>query len=58
MTMRKAIALDVRLWIEGEDDPAHDFSQSMIEAVRRIIDAARETHPDLSVTIRSIRERS
>ena len=30
--MRKAISLDVRLWIEGEDEPTHDFAQSTTEA--------------------------
>jgi len=56
--MKKAITLDVRLAIEGEDDPAHDFAQSTIQAVRDIIQAGSEKSPGLSVKIRSIREKS
>lgn len=56
--MRKAISLDVRLWIEGEDEPAHDFAQSTIEAVRDIIAAGAPKHPELAVSVRSIREKS
>jgi hypothetical protein len=56
--VRKAISIDVRLWIEGEDDPAHDFAQSTIEAVRDMLDAGAAKHPNLAVSIKSIRERS
>jgi hypothetical protein len=54
--MRKAIALRVNLWIEGEDAPAHDFADSTKQAVRDIIAAGVSTHPDLSVKIRGIVE--
>jgi hypothetical protein len=56
--MRKAISLDVRLWIEGEDEPAHDFAQSTTQAVREIIDAGAAKYPGLSIKIRSIKEKS
>ena len=56
--MRKAISLDVRLWIEGEDEPAHDFAQSTTQAVREIIEAGAAKCPGLSITIRSIKEKS
>jgi hypothetical protein len=56
--MKKAISLDVRLWIEGEDEPAHDFAQSTTQAVRDILEAGRAKHPSLAITIRSIQERS
>ena len=56
--MKKAISLDVRLWIEGEDEPAHDFSQSTTQAVRDIIEAGAAKYPALAITIRSIREKS
>jgi len=26
--MRKAINLTIKLWIEGDDEPAHNFAQS------------------------------
>ena len=54
--MRKAIALRVNLWIEGEDEPAHDFANSTKQAVRDIIAAGISSHPDLSVKIRGIAE--
>jgi hypothetical protein len=56
--MKKAISLDVRLYIEGEDEPAHDFAQSTTQAVRDIIEAGSAKHPDLAIKIRSIREKS
>jgi hypothetical protein len=56
--MRKAISLDVRLWIEGDDEPAHDFAGSTIDAVRDIIAAGAQRHPELAVSVRSIREKS
>jgi hypothetical protein len=56
--MRKAISLKVNLWIEGEDEPAHNFAESTKKAVREIIAAGSSSHPELKVTIKSIGERS
>lgn len=56
--MKKAISLDVRLWIEGEDEPAHDFAQSTTQAVRDIIDAGAAKYPGLSIKVSSIKEKS
>ena len=56
--MKKAISLDVRLWIEGEDDPAHDFAESTAQAVRDIIEAGSTKYPALAIKIRSIKEKS
>lgn len=56
--MKKAISLDVRLWIEGEDEPAHDFAESTTQAVRDIIEAGAGKYPALAIKIRSIREKS
>ena len=56
--MKKAIALEVRLWIEGEDEPAHDFAASTTQAVRDILAVGSKNYPDLTITIRSIKERS
>jgi len=55
--MRKAIALRVDLWIEGEDAPAHDFAESTKQAVRDIIAASISSHPELRCKIQSIAER-
>jgi hypothetical protein len=56
--MKKAISLDVRLWIEGEDEPAHDFAQSTTRAVRDILESGAGKYPGLAIEIRSIREKS
>lgn len=56
--MRKAISIDVRLWIEGEDEPAHDFAQSTTQTVREIIETGASKYPGLSITIRSLKEKS
>jgi hypothetical protein len=54
--MRKAIQLKVTLWIEGEDEAAHDFASSIKKAVRDIIRAGSERHPELKVTIKKLIE--
>ncbi|HVG19454.1 MAG TPA: hypothetical protein VNI02_10395 [Blastocatellia bacterium] len=56
-TMRKAIRLQVTLWIEGEDAPAHNFAESTTQAVRDIISEGSSKHPELKVTIKKIAER-
>jgi hypothetical protein len=56
--MKKAISLDIRLWIEAEDEPAHDFAQSTTQAVRDIIETGSAKYPALAVKIRSIKEKS
>ena len=56
--MKKAISLDVRLYIEADDEPAHDFAQSTTQAVRDIIEAGSAKFPGLTIKIRSIREKS
>ena len=55
--MRKAISLKVSLWIEGDDEPAHDFAASTKQAVQEIIQAGLSKHPELTVTIKSVGER-
>lgn len=54
--MRKAIRLKVMLWVEGEDEPAHDFAASTQQAVREIIAAGGARHPELRVTVKRIVE--
>jgi hypothetical protein len=56
--MRKAIQLVVTLWVEGEDEPAHDFASSTTKAVREIIAAGRARHPELKVTVKRVVERN
>jgi len=54
--MRKAIQIRVALWIEGEDEPAHNFAESTIEAVKDIITAGSSSHPELKVTVKKVAE--
>ena len=54
--MRKAIQLRVMLWVEGEDEPAHDFAKSTIKAVRDVIAAGARAHPELQFKIRKVVE--
>jgi hypothetical protein len=54
--MRKAILLEVRLWIEAEDEAADDFAARTARAVREIVAAGAEQHPEMKVRVRSVRE--
>ena len=54
--MRKAILIEVRLWVEGEDEPAADFAQRTTRAVREMIAEGAKEHPDLKVRVRAVRE--
>ncbi len=54
--MRKAILLTVDLWIEGEDEPVHNWAATAVRAVREIIAAGKRTHPELDVSIQRIEE--
>ena len=56
--MKKAISLEIKLWIEGEDEPSHDFAESTTAAVRDMLESGAARYPQLSVRIRSIKERS
>jgi hypothetical protein len=54
--MHKGIRLSIKLWIEGEDEPAHNFAESTIQAVQEMLAAGQALHPDLQVVIRTIEE--
>ena len=56
-TMKKAIRLNVALYIEGEDAPAHNFADTATQAVRDMIAAGSAKHPELKVTIKKISEK-
>jgi len=53
---RKAIQLQVTLWIEGEDQPAHNFAKSTTQAIRDVISFGNWRHPSLKVNIKNIVE--
>jgi len=54
--MKKAINIDVRLYIEAEDEPAHDFAASTIATVKEVIAAGAARHPELTITVKKVRE--
>ena len=54
--MHKGIRIQIKLWIEGEDEPTHNFTDSTIKAVREILAAGQVAHPELQVTVRKIEE--
>lgn len=56
--MRKAIQLRVTLWIEGEDEPAHNFAESTTQAVKDVIAAGSSKHPELTITVRKVEEKN
>ena len=55
--MKKAVQLDVRLWIEADDEPAHDFAAAMTDVVRQVLADGAKAHPELIIKIRAITER-
>jgi hypothetical protein len=54
--MKKAIVLSVNVQVEGEDEPAHDFARLTKKALRDILAAGIPSHPDLTFSIRKIKE--
>lgn len=54
--MKKAIRLQVTLWVRGEDEPAHDFAAAAIAAAHQIIGNGAGARPDLSFTVERIVE--
>ena len=56
--MRKSIQLEIRLTIDGDDEPARDWARATRKAIREIIAAGAKTRPDLRVKVRAITETS
>jgi hypothetical protein len=54
--MHKGIRIYVKLWIEGEDEPAHNFAEYTMKAVQEMLAAGQSVYPELEVTIRKIEE--
>jgi hypothetical protein len=54
--MHKGIRILVKLWIEGEDEPAHDFAESTAKAVKEMLKTGQALHPGLKVKIKSVEE--
>ncbi len=54
--MHKGIRLVIKLWIEGEDEPAHNFADYTMKAVKEMLAAGQAKYPGLQVTVREIEE--
>ena len=54
--MHKGIRLSLKLWVEGEDEPAHDFAKYTIQAIQQMLAAGKPLYPQLQVDLRSIEE--
>jgi hypothetical protein len=54
--MHKGIHIAIKLWIEGEDEPAHDFTESTIKAVKEMLKTSQMLHPELQVKVKSVEE--
>lgn len=54
--MHKGIRLSIKLWIEGEDEPAHNFAESTIQAVQEMLAAGQSLYPNLQIVVRTIEE--
>ena len=54
--MHKSIRLKVVLWIEGEDEPAHDYAAMTIQLVRDLLAAPHPNTPTLQVTVKRLVE--
>ena len=54
--MKKAIELELRLWIEGDAEPAANFEKITTDAVRAMIAAGARTQQALTVKVKSLRE--
>ncbi len=54
--MHKGIRIVLKLWVEGEDEPAHDFAASTVKAVKEMLAAGQSLHPELQITVRKAEE--
>jgi hypothetical protein len=54
-TMHKGAYVVVRLFVEGEDAPAHDFAQTAVEAAGAVVSAGIAAGPTrLRVTLKGV----
>jgi len=54
--MHKGIRIVVKLWIEGEDEPAHNFAESTTKAVQEMLKNGQTLHPELKVQVKTVEE--
>jgi hypothetical protein len=54
--MRKAIRLNIKVFIEGEDEPAHDFKKFTSEVVSEILSGTPSNFPGLTIQVKDVEE--
>ncbi len=54
--MRKAIRLNIKVLIEGDDEPAHDFMKFTSDAVREILSGTPSNFPGLTIQVQNVEE--
>lgn len=54
--MHKGIRIAIKLYIEGEDEAAHDFAESTVRAVKEMLAAGQGAHAELKVTVKKVEE--
>ncbi|MDB4906393.1 MAG: hypothetical protein JWO05_1177 [Gemmatimonadetes bacterium] len=54
--MKKAIELELRLWVEGDAEPAADFAKITTAAVREMVRTGAKAQQGLTVKVKSLRE--
>ena len=54
--MQKGIRFTVKLWVEGEDEPAHNLLIRQSRLCARCWLTGQSVHPNLKLTIRKIEE--
>ena len=52
----EASQVSARIWVEGEDEPAHDFAQSTIAVLQEIIQQGGSIDPTRQVIVKSVIE--
>jgi len=54
--MHKGIRLKLKVWVEGDAEPAQDFAAYTIDAIQKMLAAGRDLYPQLQVEVRFIEE--
>ncbi len=54
--MHQGIRLKVVLWIEGEEESAHDYAAMTIQLVRELLSAPHPNYPTLQLSIKRLVE--
>jgi hypothetical protein len=54
--MHKGILLRADIWIQGEDEPAHNYAEAAMQLVKDLLAASHANHPDWKVMLTELTE--